>query len=90
MGKADYLQSFKQYADRFICTLLPGASHPQIQYSPGLVITIFFCISISFVLLQLDLFSNLSKQVGLSSRPEEATCSMSHPYPSYFLHTPIT
>lgn len=40
MGKADYLQSFKQYADRFICTLLPGASHPQIQYSPGYVISV--------------------------------------------------
>lgn len=49
MGKADYLQSFKQYADRFICTLLPGASHPQIQYSPGLVITIFFYFFFAFL-----------------------------------------
>ncbi|XP_010271277.1 PREDICTED: endoglucanase 8-like [Nelumbo nucifera] len=35
MGKADYLKSFQLNADRFICSLLPGVSHPQIQYSPG-------------------------------------------------------
>ncbi|XP_077241109.1 endoglucanase 8-like [Tasmannia lanceolata] len=35
MGKADNLLAFKQRADNFICSLLPGISHPQIQYSPG-------------------------------------------------------
>ncbi|XP_044488519.1 endoglucanase 8-like [Mangifera indica] len=35
MGKAEYFQSFKQNADGFICSLLPGISHPQVQYSPG-------------------------------------------------------
>ncbi|KAK8943842.1 Endoglucanase 17 [Platanthera guangdongensis] len=36
MGKNEYLQSFKQNADEFICSLLPGAStHPEIRYSPG-------------------------------------------------------
>ncbi|WRX13827.1 Glycoside hydrolase family 9 - like 6 [Theobroma cacao] len=35
MGKADYFESFKQNADGFICSLLPGISHPQVQYSPG-------------------------------------------------------
>ncbi|XP_043698704.1 endoglucanase 8-like [Telopea speciosissima] len=35
MGKADYFNSFKQNADGFICSILPGISHPQVQYSPG-------------------------------------------------------
>ncbi|XP_031271718.1 endoglucanase 8-like [Pistacia vera] len=35
MGKADYFESFKQNADGFICSVLPGVSHPQVQYSPG-------------------------------------------------------
>nr|QCQ73712.1 endo-(1,4)-beta-D-glucanase [Litchi chinensis] len=35
MGKAGYFESFKQNADGFICSLLPGISHPQVQYSPG-------------------------------------------------------
>ncbi|PIA26604.1 hypothetical protein AQUCO_09100045v1 [Aquilegia coerulea] len=35
MGKDDYLKSFQQNADSFICSVLPGTSHPQIQYSPG-------------------------------------------------------
>ncbi|KAJ9153067.1 hypothetical protein P3X46_026553 [Hevea brasiliensis] len=35
MGKADYFESFKRNADDFICSLLPGISHPQVQYSPG-------------------------------------------------------
>lgn len=36
MGKADYFESFKQNADGFICSILPGISHPQVQYSPGM------------------------------------------------------
>lgn len=48
MGKADYFQSFKQNADEFICSLLPGISHPQVEYSLGkkkrvLIITSFSC-----------------------------------------------
>lgn len=35
MGKADYLKSFRLNADAFICSILPGISHPQVQYSPG-------------------------------------------------------
>ncbi|KAK9105936.1 hypothetical protein Scep_022780 [Stephania cephalantha] len=35
MGKADYLKSFKNNADSFICSLLPGVSNSQVQYSPG-------------------------------------------------------
>lgn len=36
MGRANYFKSFKQNADGFICSLLPGISHPQVQYSPGI------------------------------------------------------
>lgn len=36
MGKADYFESFKQNADGFICSIMPGISHPQVQYSPGM------------------------------------------------------
>ncbi|GAB2296951.1 Esterase/lipase/thioesterase [Dionaea muscipula] len=35
MGKADDLRSFKFNADGFICSLLPGITHAQVQYSPG-------------------------------------------------------
>ncbi|KAK3442576.1 hypothetical protein EUGRSUZ_B02944 [Eucalyptus grandis] len=35
MGRADYFKSFKANADGFICSVLPGLSHPQVQYSPG-------------------------------------------------------
>lgn len=35
MGRANYFSSFKQNADQFICSTLPGISHPQVQYSPG-------------------------------------------------------
>ncbi|XP_019446235.1 PREDICTED: endoglucanase 8 [Lupinus angustifolius] len=35
MGRANYFASFKQNADGFICSILPGISHPQVQYSPG-------------------------------------------------------
>ncbi|KAI4357597.1 hypothetical protein L6164_001535 [Bauhinia variegata] len=35
MGRAEYFESFKRNADGFICTILPGISHPQVQYSPG-------------------------------------------------------
>ncbi|XP_078444120.1 endoglucanase 8-like [Wolffia australiana] len=35
MGKADYLASFKNNANSFVCSLLPGLSTSQVQYSPG-------------------------------------------------------
>ncbi|CAN6478684.1 unnamed protein product [Victoria cruziana] len=35
MGDAHYLQSFKLNADNFVCSLLPGTSHPHVEYSPG-------------------------------------------------------
>ncbi|KAI3840703.1 hypothetical protein MKX03_010947 [Papaver bracteatum] len=35
MGKANYFKSFQQNADNFICSLLPGVSNPNVQYSPG-------------------------------------------------------
>ena len=35
MGKAAYLESFKNNADAFICSLLPGLSTSQVRYSPG-------------------------------------------------------
>ncbi|CAN1240590.1 Endoglucanase 8, partial [Linum grandiflorum] len=57
MGRADYFESFKQNADGFICSLLPGISHPQVQYSPGGLIfkaggsNMQHVTSISFLLL---------------------------------------
>ncbi|CAN1310689.1 Endoglucanase 8 [Linum perenne] len=57
MGKADYFENFKQNADGFICSLLPGISHPQVQYSPGGLIfkaggsNMQHVTSISFLLL---------------------------------------
>lgn len=38
MGKEDDLKSFQIMADGFICSLLPGIAHPQVQYSPGKII----------------------------------------------------
>ncbi|XP_047341375.1 endoglucanase 8-like [Impatiens glandulifera] len=35
MGRANDLKSFQNNADDFICSILPGISHPQVQYSPG-------------------------------------------------------
>ncbi|KAH6759575.1 glycosyl hydrolase 9B1 [Perilla frutescens var. hirtella] len=35
MGRANDLKAFQRNADDFICSLLPGISHPQVQYSPG-------------------------------------------------------
>lgn len=35
MGRAPDLKSFQVNADAFICSILPGIAHPQVQYSPG-------------------------------------------------------
>ena len=47
MGKAEYFESFKQNADEFICSILPGISHPQVQYSRGNIKPSFFIFPIS-------------------------------------------
>ncbi|CAI9096049.1 OLC1v1032116C3 [Oldenlandia corymbosa var. corymbosa] len=57
MGKSDDLKAFQRNADGFICSILPGISHPQIQYSPGgLIVKEGVCnmqhvTSLSFLLL---------------------------------------
>lgn len=38
-GRAEYFSSFQHNADGFICSLLPGNSHPQVQYSPGIFLS---------------------------------------------------
>ncbi|KAK9074551.1 hypothetical protein SSX86_007149 [Deinandra increscens subsp. villosa] len=35
MGKSPELKSFQNNADSFICSLLPGTAHLEVQYSPG-------------------------------------------------------
>ncbi|CAN1240593.1 Endoglucanase 8, partial [Linum grandiflorum] len=53
----DTINEFGQNADGFICSLLPGISHPQVQYSPGGLIfkaggsNMQHVTSISFLLL---------------------------------------
>jgi hypothetical protein len=76
MGKDEFFRSFRENADNFICSLLPGISgHPQIQYSPG---------SPTYSLLFLsamDTFPCMRStdvpclQVASSSRWATATCS---------------
>ncbi|RAL48102.1 hypothetical protein DM860_017893 [Cuscuta australis] len=57
MGKENDLKSFQIMADGFICSILPGISHPQVQYSPGgLIVKPGSCnmqhvTSLSFLLL---------------------------------------
>ncbi|XP_058108257.1 endoglucanase 8-like [Magnolia sinica] len=69
MGKANYLQSFKQNADSFICSLLPGTSRPQIQYSPGGLIfkaggsNMQHVTSLSFLLLAYSNYISHSRQL---------------------------
>ena len=53
MGKAEYFESFKQNADGFICSLLPGISHPQVQYSPGKFFSFLF-LYVSLSTLNID------------------------------------
>lgn len=56
MGRAEYFSSFRQNADEFICSVLPGISHPQVQYSPGKLkpsfsfagFYLFICLFINF------------------------------------------
>lgn len=44
MGRAEYFSSFRQNADEFICSILPGISHPQVQYSPGIFFSLLIFI----------------------------------------------
>lgn len=78
MGKDEFFRSFRENADNFICSLLPGISgHPQIQYSPGRP-----TYSLQF-LSAMDTFPNMYMrsidvpclQVASSSRWATATCS---------------
>ncbi|KAH9746260.1 Endoglucanase 8 [Citrus sinensis] len=75
MGKADYFESFKQNADGFICSILPGISHPQVQYSPGGLIfkaggsNMQHVTSLSFLLLAYSNYvSHANKVVPCGSR----------------------
>ncbi|GLT57427.1 hypothetical protein SLA2020_303990 [Shorea laevis] len=69
MGKAEYFESFKQNADGFICSLLPGISHPQVQYSPGGLIfkaggsNMQHVTSLSFLLLAYSNYLSHSNKV---------------------------
>nr|CAA67156.1 endo-1,4-beta-glucanase [Arabidopsis thaliana] len=69
MGKAEYFESFKQNADGFICSILPGISHPQVQYSRGglLVKTggsnMQHVTSLSFLLLAYSNYLSHAKKV---------------------------
>jgi hypothetical protein len=51
-GRAEFFESFLQNADGFICSLLPGISHPQVQYSPG---TFLFLFSFPFIVKAVQL-----------------------------------
>ncbi|XP_020584570.1 LOW QUALITY PROTEIN: endoglucanase 17-like [Phalaenopsis equestris] len=81
MGKDDYLRSFKENADDFICSLLPGvSSHPEIQYSPGGLLfktggsNMQHVTSLSFLLLA---YSNY-----LSHANSHVPCGASSAYPA--------
>ncbi|KAI4379083.1 hypothetical protein MLD38_005422 [Melastoma candidum] len=68
MGRADYFQSFKNNADGFICSVLPGISHPQVQYSPGGLIfkaggsNMQHVTSLSFLLLAYSNYLNHARK----------------------------
>lgn len=81
MGKSNELKSFQVNADSFICSILPGISHPQVQYSPGMhhyqstyIITSVYLISLC--LYMLNNINSPHEQVVLSLKLEEVTCSM--------------
>ena len=38
MGGANDLRNFKNNADDFICSVIPGVSNLQVQYSPGKIL----------------------------------------------------
>ncbi|CAL5428298.1 unnamed protein product [Camellia sinensis] len=79
MGKDDELKSFQLNADNFICSILPGISHPQVQYSPGGLIfkaggsNMQHVTSLSFLLLAYSNYLSHSNHVvpcgGRSASP---------------------
>ncbi|KAI5677811.1 hypothetical protein M9H77_08761 [Catharanthus roseus] len=75
MGKEDDLKSFQIMADGFICSLLPGIAHPQVQYSPGGLIfkaggsNMQHVTSLSFLLLAYSNYlSHANRAVPCGSR----------------------
>ena len=82
MGKDEYFRSFRENADNFICSLLPGISgHPQIQYSPGRVAvgqpthSSLFLATMDVHALNVSTPSPWLLQAASSSRWATATCS---------------
>ncbi|KAK4753839.1 hypothetical protein SAY87_001943 [Trapa incisa] len=79
MGRADYFSSFKNNADDFICSVLPGIPNTQVQYSPGGLIfkaggsNMQHVTSLSFLLLAYSNYlSHSNKAVpcgGVSATP---------------------
>ncbi|XP_057961322.1 endoglucanase 8 [Malania oleifera] len=69
MGKADYFNSFMLNADGFICSVVPGISHPKVQYSPGGLIfkaggsNMQHVTSLSFLLLSYSNYLSHSNKV---------------------------
>ncbi|KAL7000904.1 Esterase/lipase/thioesterase [Sarracenia purpurea var. burkii] len=69
MGRAEDLKSFQNNADGFICSILPGISHPQVQYSPGGLIfkaggsNMQHVTSLSFLLLAYSNYMSHSNHV---------------------------
>ncbi|GAB4840432.1 Esterase/lipase/thioesterase [Ancistrocladus abbreviatus] len=84
MGKADDLRSFRVNADGFICSVLPGITHPQVQYSPGGLIfkaggsNMQHVTSLSFLLL---VYSNY-----LSHANHDVPCGEISPSPALLKH----
>ncbi|XP_047330039.1 endoglucanase 8-like [Impatiens glandulifera] len=69
MGRADDLRSFQNNANSFICSVLPGISRPEIQYSPGGLIfkaggsNMQHVTSLSFLLLAYSNYLSHAKSV---------------------------
>ncbi|KAH9610131.1 hypothetical protein KSS87_004778 [Heliosperma pusillum] len=67
MGRANDLMNFKTNADGFICSVLPGVAHPEVQYSPGGLIfksggsNMQHVTSLSFLLLAYSNYLSHSK-----------------------------
>ncbi|KAE8730088.1 Endoglucanase 8 [Hibiscus syriacus] len=84
MGKADYFESFKQNADGFICSLLPGISHPQVQYSPGGLIfkaggsNMQHVTSLSFLLLAYSNYLSHANKVVLCGEVSASPALLKH------------
>ncbi|OWM76648.1 endoglucanase 8-like [Punica granatum] len=79
MGRAGYFRSFKNNADAFICSVLPGISRTQVQYSPGGLIfkaggsNMQHVTSLSFLLLAYSNYLSRARKVvscgGVTASP---------------------